>query len=157
MCGPAAIAQLQAIERRTAGQRHARRGRMQPVAAQGIGLVTGDGQERIVPERVVIVEVLVAQRQAAEPLGEQVFERVVAVARVAPVGEGLDQRARHAQTAIHLAHQQRAAIAGEIAAGKIRDHLAGAEVLKEERLVVTVCWRKGGAGCFHKAQSNQAF
>ena len=69
----------------------------------------------------------------------------------------MGQRARHAQTAIHLAHQQRAAIAGETAAGKIGGDLAVAEVLKEERLVVTVCGRKGGAGCGHKAQSNQAF
>jgi hypothetical protein len=105
-----------------------------------------------VPERVVIVAILVAQRQGAEPLGKQLGQPVVAVARVTPVGEGFRQRARQAEAAINLAQQQRAAVAGEVAAGKISDDLAGAEVLKEQRLMVTVCLRNGGAGCFHKAQ-----
>jgi hypothetical protein len=77
-----------------------------------------------VPERVVIVEILVAQRQAAEPLAQQLGKRVIAVARVAPVREGLGQRARQAQAAIHLAQQQRASVTGEIAARKIGDDLA---------------------------------
>jgi len=148
----AVIAQFQTVEGGAAGQRHARVGRVQPVAAQRIGLVTGGGQEGSVPERVVSVEILVAQREAAEPLGEQLGERVIAVARVAPVGEGLGQRAGQSQAAIQLAQEQRAAVAGEIAAGEIGDALAGPEVLKKQRLVVTVCLRNGGTGCFHRAQ-----
>ena len=132
-------------------------GRVQPVATQRIGLVAGDGQQGIVPERVVIVAILVAQRQGAEPLGEQFGQPVIAVARVAPVGEGLRQQAGHAQAVIDLAQEQRAAVAGKVAAGKIGDDLAVAEGLKEERLVVTVCPRNGGAGCFHGAQCYQAF
>ena len=139
-----------------AGQGHAVVVRGQAVAAQRIGLVAGGGQERIVPERVVIVEVVGAQRQTVEPLGEQVFERVIAIARVAPVGERLGQRAGQSPAAIQLAQEQRAAVAGEVAAGKIGDDLAGAEVLKKQRLVVTVCSRNGGAGCFHGAQCYQA-
>ncbi len=100
----------------------------------------------------MVVEVLVAQGQALDPLGEQVFERVIGVAGIAPVGEGLGERARQAQPAIQLAQEQRATVAGEATAGKISDDLARAEVLKEERLVVTVCRRSSGGGCFHWAQ-----
>jgi hypothetical protein len=105
----------------------------------------------------MIVAILVAQRLGAEPLGEQFAQPVIAVARVAPIGEGCRQRARQPQAAIHLAQQQRAPVAGEVAAGKIGDDLARTQVLKEQRLVVTVCLRNGGAGCFHRAQLNQAF
>ena len=140
-----------------AGQRHAGVGRVPPVAAQRVGLVAGGGQERIAPERVVIVEILVAQRQTVEALREPLGKRGITVARVAPIRERLRQRARQSQTVIYLAQEQGAAVAGEIAAGKISDDLAGAEVLKEQRLVITVCLRNGGAGWFHGAQCDPAF
>ena len=92
-----------------------------------------------------------------EALREQLGKRVITVARVAPIRERLRQRARQSQTVIYLAQEQGAAVAGEIAAGKISDDLAGAEVLKEQRLVITVCLRNGGAGMFHGAQCYQAF
>jgi len=79
----------------------------------------------------VIVEVVVAQRQTVEALGQQLFERVIAVTRVAPVGEGLGQRARHSQPAIQLAQEQRLAVAGEVATGKIGHDLARTQVCKE--------------------------
>jgi len=99
----------------------------------------------------VIVASLVAQRLGAEPLGEQLGERVIAVARVAPVGEGFRQRARQAEAAINLSQEQCAAVAGVVAAGKIGAHRAGAELFKEQRLGVTVCFGRRGAGSFHGA------
>jgi len=69
--------------------------------------------------------------------------------RIVPVGEGLGERAGQSQAAIKLAQEQRA-VAGTIAAGAIGDGLADAPVLKEQRLVVTVCPRPDGAGCFHR-------
>jgi hypothetical protein len=58
-----------------------------------------------VPERVVIVAILVAQRQGAEPLGEQLGQPVIVLARVAPVSIGcasmLDPVPGHANTFQH--------------------------------------------------------
>jgi hypothetical protein len=142
----ARVAQFQAVEGGAAGPGHAGVGRVQAVAAQRVGLVAGGGQERIAPERVVIVEILVARRLAAEPLGEPLGGRGLAGARVAPVGEGWRQRARQPQALIPLAQPPRAAVARKAAAGKIGDDLAGAGVLKEQRWVVTVGLRKGGGG-----------
>ena len=105
----------------------------------------------------MIVGFLVAQRQTVASLREHFGERVSTVARVAPIRESVCQRARQSQAVIHLAQEQGAAVAGEMAAGKTGDDRAGAELLKEQRLVVTVCLRKGGAGCFQGVQCLQAF
>ena len=46
---------------------------------------------------------------------------------------------------IDLTEQEHAGVGGEVATGKIGDDLAGTEVLKEQRLLGTVCGRSGGA------------
>ena len=45
---------------------------------------------------------------------------------------------------IDLAEPQRRVVAGEIAGGKVGDDLAGTQVRKEQRLLRTVCRRRGG-------------
>jgi hypothetical protein len=45
---------------------------------------------------------------------------------------------------VELAQQQRAGVAGKLAAGEIGDDLARTEVLKEQRWVATICGRSGG-------------
>lgn len=50
---------------------------------------------------------------------------VIALARVAGIGESFRQCARKAEAVIHLTQQQRPAVAGEVAAGKIGADLAG--------------------------------
>ena len=67
------------------------------------------------------------------------MESVIHKAGVALVVKTIGQCQRETQAVIGLAQQQRAAVGGEGAAGEIGHDLARTEVLKEQRLVVTVC------------------
>ena len=64
--------QFQPVERGRTREGHAVSVRVEPVIAQRVEFVAGHGQERIVAERVVIIEIGVTQRAAVEPLGQQV-------------------------------------------------------------------------------------
>ena len=137
--GALVVGQLQAVERGRRRQGRAAVVREHLVLAQRIGLVAGDGQQRVAAQLRVIVEVLVPQRQPVEPLRQQFLKPVIHKAGVAPIVETPGQRAGEAQAMIGLAQQQRAAVGGKGAAGKISRDLARTEVLKEQRRVVTVC------------------
>jgi hypothetical protein len=76
---------LQTVQRRLAGDRRA-------VGATRLQLARQHGEQRIVPQRVVIVQILIAQRQAEYPLTDQRGDRMLDQPRIAPVDEAL----RHA-------------------------------------------------------------
>jgi len=101
---------------------------------------------------VVIVEVFVTQGQPLKALREQFFQLVIDKARVSLIVEALGQRAHDAQAAVDLAQQQRAAVGGERAAREIGHDFSGTQVLKEQRLVVTVCRQSSGGWRFHLAE-----
>ena len=96
---------------------------------------------------LVIVEILVAQRQAIDALREQLRDRVIDKPSVPLVRKTARQRARQAQTGVDLLQQQRAAIAGQRAPGKIGHHFPATEVLKLERSLLTLCRRPGVDAC----------
>jgi hypothetical protein len=136
------IAQFQPIERGAPRQRLAL---IAPGAlrAQRIFLAGCHRQERIAAQRVVIVEILVAQRQAVEALGEQLLHAVLDVARIAPVRKARRQLGAHPQPTIDALEQQPARIRAQVTAAEIRDHFARAKVLKKHRLLFTVCFAGG--------------
>jgi hypothetical protein len=68
----------------------------------------------------------------------------------ARVVEAGGQRAGQTQAVIDRAEEERAAVAGERAAGAFNDDFAGAEVGKEERFGITVC--HAGTGSQSRAQ-----
>jgi hypothetical protein len=78
---------------------------------------------------------------------QQFGQLMIHKTRIAVIGETVGQRAGQPQALIHLPEQQHAAVGGERAAGKIGHDLAVAEVLKEQRLVITVC--RGSSGGVH--------
>jgi hypothetical protein len=78
-------------------------------------------------------------------------------ARVTVIVETFGQGAGQTQALIHLPEQQHAPVGGERPPGKIGHDLAAAQVLKKQRLVVTVCRRSSGVVRFHLAQLIQAF
>ena len=125
---------------------------MPAVRAQRVALVAGGGQERVAPQPIVVVEVLVTQRQAVEALGQEFRESVVDQTRIAPVAEAAGQLAGQSQAAVHLAQQEHPAVAGERAAGKIGHDFARAQVVKEQRLALTVCRTSSGGWQGHLAQ-----
>jgi hypothetical protein len=93
---------------------------------------------------------MISSRQ--KPLGQQIGHGMFDKAGMALIAETSRQPGGQAQGEIDLAEQQHPAVAGESAAGKIGDHFSGTEVLKEQRLIPTVCRRRSGGGWFHLAQ-----
>ena len=140
------VGKFQPVERRGRGQGRAAQGWMAAVPPERIELVALRGQQRIAAPEGVVIELLITQRQPVEPLGQQLREPMIDEAGGARGVETGGQRAGQAQAVIDLAEQEHAGGGGEVAPGKIGDDLAGAEVLKEQRLPGTVCGRGGGAG-----------
>ena len=97
------------------------------VLAGGIGLADDGGQQGVAAEVVVVVEVLVAQRQGVDPLGDEVLEGVLDEVGVAMVGEAGGELAEDAGEFLGLAEQQGAAVGGDVAAVESGEDLAGAE------------------------------
>lgn len=83
----------------------------------------------------MVMEILVAQGQAIEPLIQELFDGVLHPLRLAVVVEAGRQTAGHAQAAVDLAEQEHAGIHGEVPAGKVGLHPAGAHILKQKRLL----------------------
>ena len=81
-------------------------------------------ERRVLAQFVVIVEVLVAQRQAEDPLPHQRLDLMLDIARIAPVPEALAEPTDQAQAAIHLAQQQRPRVRGDVAAIEAGHHRA---------------------------------
>ena len=116
--------------------RSRRRRRALPV---GSSLPTTVASERVAAEVVVVVEVLVAQRQGVDPLGEEVLDGVLDEVGVAVVGEAGGELADDAGESLGLAEQQGAAVGGDGAAVEVGEDLAGAEHGKVEVGRVTLC------------------
>ncbi len=68
------VAQLQAVKGRGAGQRIALILFAAPIHAQRVALVCGHRDERVAPQRVMIVEILVTGGQAQHALGQELAE-----------------------------------------------------------------------------------
>ena len=70
-------------------------------------------QQRILAQRVVIVQILVAQRQAEDALTHQRLHLVHDVGGVAVVGEAGRHPAEQPDRLVGQAHEQRAAVGGQ--------------------------------------------
>src|SRR3974390_116708 len=105
----------------------------------------------------MIVEVFVAQRQPMHPLPQQLFERVVRPAGISPVNKALGQALREAQVPIGLAQQQDSSITGKGSSRKISHHFSSSQILKEQRLVRTVCSGSGELVRIDLASIHQPF
>jgi hypothetical protein len=91
----------------------------------------------------VIVEVLVAQRQAEDALPHQRLQPVLDIARVAPVGEARGKPTRQPEAPIHLSQQKRPGIRGDVPASEARNHAASFNRFKIEQLRRTLCRHRG--------------
>ena len=128
---------LQPVQRALAGQRRA-------VAAQlRLQLARQHREGRVLAQLVVVVEVLVAQRQAEDALPDQRLHFMLDVARVAPVAEARREPPHQRQALVHLSQQQRPGVRRDLAARKIRHHRPPFHLFKLEQLRRTLCWHRG--------------
>jgi len=99
-----------------------------------------------VAELLVVVEILVAQGQAEDALGQERPLRMFEAFGVAGIRQGAVESVEEPQAAIDLAEEQGAGIGGEGAAGEIRFEAAGIESGKVHGVWVTLCHRGGPLG-----------
>ena len=71
--------------------------------ASGSVLLSGHGQQRVTAQEVVVVEVLITQRQAVNPLGDQFLDRMLDEQWVAVITKAGGQLAAEAQALVDLA------------------------------------------------------
>ena len=90
---------LQAIERALAGQR------LTVGPQHRVQLARQHRERRVLAQLVVIVEVLVAQRQAEDALPHQRRDLMLDIARVAPIDEAFGKATHQPKAAIDLSQQ----------------------------------------------------
>ena len=136
---PLRLAKLQPVQRTRAGQRRTpvpvpraiRTGRVRPADQQR--------QHRVAPQRVVVVEILIAQRQRVHALRDQRAHIVFHARRVAVVLEAARQAPRQIDTPVHLAQQQATAVRTQVAAVVAARHQTPSEGLEIELCAATLC------------------
>ena len=114
---PLARMQLQAVERALAGQRRA-------PGSLGLKLTQQRPEHRIVPQLLVIVEILVPQRHPKHPLPDQRPHRVFDQLRVALIDEAPSQPIDQPDRLIRAPQQQRSGVRAHRPSVEPRHHTA---------------------------------
>jgi hypothetical protein len=136
IAGGLVAAEFEPVQRALAGQRRT-------VAAGGRQLVRQRRQHRVMAQLVVVVEVLIAQRNANHPLHHQRLDRMLGVGRIAAVLEAGRQAAGQPQHPICGPQQQGTGIAGDGATIKGRNNRAAFSRCKRKQVRVTLCRHRG--------------
>jgi hypothetical protein len=129
-------AQLKPVQRRLA--RHG-----SAILSPGFELAGEDRHHRVMAELIVVVEVLVAERQSEHPLADQRLDLVLDQLRAAKVmetgGEAIDEADRPAGRA----KQQRAGVRSDAPAIESRHHRTTIDRYKSKQIRDTVCLHRG--------------
>ncbi len=104
--------------------------------------------EQIMAQGVMIVEVFIALDEAQDALANELLLGVGDEARVAVVGQGLAQILDEPEACIHLADEQQAAVAGDLAALEGGLDFSAVEAVKMELGWVPVWHWRGFLWCF---------
>jgi hypothetical protein len=128
---------LKAIERALTGQRLAVR------SQHRFQFARQHRERRVLAQLIVIDKVLVAQREAKNPLPHQRLHLMLDKARIAPVGEARRKPPHQAEPAIDLPQYQRPRIRGDVAAIKAGNHRAARNRFKFKPLRRTLCRHRG--------------
>jgi len=130
-----------------AGPRAGRAGR--------IALAGRHRQQRIVPQHVVVVEILVAARQRQDPLRHELLDGVLDQRGIPVVREAVREAPQQPRPLRHLPQQQDARVRGDPAPVEAGHHLPPADPLENELLFRTVCPHRAAppAGSFLLAQN----
>ena len=127
---------LKPVERALAGQRRAGRPPRLELAGQ-------DRHHRVVPQPVVVDQVLVPQGDPDHPLADHCRDSMLDPRRVPAVREAGREPLDQADRAVGRAEQQRAGIRGHRPAVECRHHRATLDRSKSERSRATLCRHRG--------------
>jgi hypothetical protein len=146
LCGDRRAGEFKAIERALAGAGRGEIGRFGEHRDQGI-----------MTQRVVIVQILVPQRESVHALPHERLDRMRDARRIAMVREAGGKPCQEAGRAVGLPEQQRAAVRGQRAAIKPGHHRATRHGLKCQRFRRTLCGHSGRLRVTCKGFSTNTF
>ena len=112
-------------------------------------------QQRVMPQMVVIVEVLVAQRQTEHPLTNQRADFVFDQLGIAMIREALRKPVDQPDRPIRRAQQQSAGIRCDRPAIEPGGHFAASQGLEIERPLVTLCRHRAASLILAKLSSQK--
>ena len=134
---------LEAVESALAGAGVAAVLAPPPLLAFEVLLAAEQGQQRVRAQLIVIVEILITQRQPVDALGDQLAHAVFDLPGLAVIAEAGGELPHDAAALFGLAQQQRAAVGGDGAAIETGHHLAAAVVGEGEAGWGTLCHGRG--------------
>ena len=106
---------------------------------------------------VVVVEILITERNADNPLHHQRLDGMLGIGRIAAVPKASRQATGQAQHPIGRPEQQRTRVAGDGATIKGRNNRASFSRCKRKQVRVTLCWHRGLPLLCDKALSQKNF
>ena len=112
------VTKFKSVQCRSAGQRLALI-LCSASASKRILFTDSHGKERIEPQKIMVVEILVPCGQAQQTLGDQFAHGMFDKERIARIGKAAGQGARDTQALIDLTQEQHPPIAAEIASRKV--------------------------------------
>ena len=127
-----------AVQSRLARERTATVAARTSVQPERIALAARHRRWRIVPRRIVIVEILISRREAETTLSRQPLDRMPDQIRVAMVAKATRQTPHETVLVFDLAREERAAVTGKTPSLEIRLHSPLTGVLKSEALLFTL-------------------
>lgn len=114
------------------------------VRAQHRGQLPSQRRKRwVLPQLVVIIEILITKCQGEDPLANQRLNPMLNITRVTPVAETPGEPTDQPQTAINLAQQQPTRVRSDIAAVEPGHHRTPINRFKFKQLRATVCLHRG--------------
>ena len=130
------FAQLQPVQRRLAGNRRA-------ILAPRLELARQHRHHRIMAQFVVVIEILVAERDPEHPLPDQGRDLVLDPFRTPLVVEARRKPIHHTDGSIRRAQKQRSGIRADRAAVERRHHFASFNRCKSKQICATLCRHRG--------------
>jgi hypothetical protein len=131
---------LEAVQRALAGERRA-------ILAPGGELASEGREHRVVPQLIVVNEILVTQRDPEHPLRHHRRHGVLDLRLGSVVKETRREPCRQADRPIGGAEQQSAGIRGDLAAVERGHHLTALDHFITEQVAGTLCRHRGTPLC----------
>ena len=106
--------------------------RPRPRRAGRVRLARQQRQQAVRAQRVVVVDIFVAERDPVDPLRDQLRQRVLDLSRMAEIREAARHPIQQGEPPIHFPQQHAAAVRREPAPVEAADHAAAAQGVKFE-------------------------